>query len=248
MISEKPWRADGLILLVAGLMLSMSMGMLLAQALPKLFPAVGEMDQLFVRFIISTVSVQGVALLLIHQFFRWHGVKWGRLFLPPNRSWFNALGIGLAAGLLVIPIALVLLNLVSMELMRLFQLEPEKQTAITVIEKSVGPTQRIWFGLAAIVLAPIVEEVFFRGILYPYLKQRTRQGFALVVTSVLFAAIHFNVTIFIPLVFFGIVLALLYERTDSLLTPIATHAIFNATNFVMLIYQDELTRFFHERI
>lgn len=248
MLSEKPWKADGLILLVAGLLLSMSMGMLLAQALPKLFPSVAELDQLFVRFIISTLSVQGVALVLIHQFFRWHNTTWRELLVSRERSWFTALGTGLLAGLLVIPVALVLLNFVSLELMRLIQLEPEKQTAITVIEKTVAPTQRIWFAFAAIVLAPVVEEVFFRGILYPYLKQRTRQSFALIVTSVLFAAIHFNVMIFIPLVFFGIVLALLYERTDSLITPIATHAVFNATNFVMLIYQDELTRYFRERI
>src|SRR5688572_26387092 len=122
MISEKPWKADGLILLVAGLLLSMSMGMLLAQALPKFFPSVAELDQLFVRFIISTLSVQGVALVLCHQFFRWHGARWGELLVSPERSWLNALGTGLVAGLLVIPIALLLLNFVSLELMKLVQL------------------------------------------------------------------------------------------------------------------------------
>ena len=70
---------------------------------------------------------------------------------------------------------------------------------------------------------------------------------AVTVTSVLFAAIHMNVVIFIPLVFLGCVLTWLYERSDSLLAPIVTHAVFNATNFLMLVYQNELSRLFDGR-
>jgi membrane protease YdiL (CAAX protease family) len=125
-------------------------------------------------------------------------------------------------------------------LIKLVRLAPEPQTVVTVIEKTIEPGKRAWFAFAAILLAPTVEETIFRGILYPYLKRRFGGRAAITATSIAFAAIHMNVAIFIPLVFLGFVLTWLYERTDSLLAPIATHAMFNATNFFMLIYQDEV--------
>src|SRR5688572_26644551 len=237
MVSEKPWRADALILLFAGLMLSAAMGALLVQALPKLFPQAANADQTFLKFIVGTLSVQCAALILIHQFFRWHNASWRDVLLSRGRSLLKVFGLGVLVGVVVLPLALLLLNVVSLELTKVMELPAEKQTAVTVIEKTVDARQRIWFGLAAILLAPLVEELLFRGIMYPYLKQRLRPIWAVLITSMVFAAIHVNVMIFIPLVFLGMVLTWLYERTDSLLAPIATHMVFNASNFLMLVYQ-----------
>jgi membrane protease YdiL (CAAX protease family) len=247
MISEKPWRAEALILLIAWLLLSMAAGVLISQSIPRLLPD-ANLDVSFLRFIVGTLTIQGAALVLIHQFLHWHDMRWRDVLMSRGQSLFKVLGIGLAVGVLVVPVTLALLNFVSLELVKLFQLPPEKQTVVTVIEKTVEPAKRVWFALAAIVLAPAVEEMIFRGIMYPYLKQRINPIWAVTITSLLFAAIHWNLLIFIPLVFLGFVLTWLYERTDSLLTPILTHAIFNATNFFMMVYQDDLPRWFHERV
>jgi len=97
------------------------------------------------------------------------------------------------------------------------------------------------------VLVPAAEETLFRGIMYPFLKEYIGIWAAVIITSIVFAAIHVNVVIFIPLVFLAFVLTWLYERTDSLLTPILTHAVFNGTNLFMLLYPPDFHRWFHGR-
>lgn len=247
MVSEKPWRADALILLIAGLLVSMSLGSLLSQVIPNLMPDGAKADESFLRFVIGTLTIQGAALVLIHYFLRQHQLGWRDLLVSREQSLWKVVGTGLGVGIVVVPMALLILNFVSVPIVKLVQVAPEKQMVVTVIEKTVEPAKRIWFALAAVVLAPAVEETIFRGIMYPYLKQRIGVPMALSVTSILFAAIHMNLVIFIPLVFLGFVLAGLYERMDSLLTPIITHAVFNATNFFMLVYQNELPPVFHGR-
>jgi membrane protease YdiL (CAAX protease family) len=182
----------------------------------------------------------------MHHFLRRHEMTWRDILVSRQESVLKVVGIGLGIGVLAVPLTLILLN-ASVQIIKIFQLPPEKQTVVTVLENTVEPAKRVWFALAALVLAPTIEETFFRGIIYPYLKQRIGLWYAVSITSILFAAIHFNVVIFIPLVFLGFVLTWLYERTDSLLTPILTHAVFNATNFFMLVYQNDLPRWLHER-
>jgi len=55
--------------------------------------------------------------------------------------------------------------------------------------------------------------------------------------SALFALIHMNLQTFLPLFVFALALTWLYEKTDNLLAPITAHALFNATNFALLLWQ-----------
>jgi membrane protease YdiL (CAAX protease family) len=84
-------------------------------------------------------------------------------------------------------------------------------------------------------MAPVCEEAIFRGILYPFLKQRFQPAFGLWMSSLLFATIHANAMTFVPLTMFALVLVWLYERTETLLAPILIHALFNAANFTLLV-------------
>jgi uncharacterized protein len=93
---------------------------------------------------------------------------------------------------------------------------------------------RIYFGVLAILLAPVAEELLFRGILYPAIKQAGFPRVALWGTALLFAATHHNLPTFLPLALLAIALALLYEKTNNLLAPIAAHSLFNMMNFLVL--------------
>jgi membrane protease YdiL (CAAX protease family) len=82
-----------------------------------------------------------------------------------------------------------------------------------------------------IVVAPICEEIFFRGFLYRILRGRMGLWPALVITGALFGAVHLSsggplaVALIAPL---GFLLCLVYERSGSLYPCIALHALNNA--------------------
>lgn len=80
------------------------------------------------------------------------------------------------------------------------------------------------------VLAPISEEVFFRGLLFGGLRRRMGPYLAALISGVLFGMMHAPTgpSAVLPLIIFGIVLALIYERTGSLWPAIGLHA-FNNT-------------------
>lgn len=71
--------------------------------------------------------------------------------------------------------------------------------------------------------------------LYPACKQTGHPRLALWGAAAFFAASHFNLMSFVPLLFFALVLTLLYEATQNLLAPIVAHATFNAVNFYLLV-------------
>ena len=79
--------------------------------------------------------------------------------------------------------------------------------------------------------------MLFRGILYPTIKQAGFPKLSLWLTSLAFAAIHLNAVTFLPLLVLSLLLTFLYEKTNNLLAPITTHAVFNAVQFVWLYLQ-----------
>lgn len=81
--------------------------------------------------------------------------------------------------------------------------------------------------LVVVLLAPLFEEVFFRGLFYPALRRRLGPRLAIFINGLVFGALHFQPLFMFSLVLVGIVLAYLYEKTDSLLAPIAAHSLYN---------------------
>ena len=77
-------------------------------------------------------------------------------------------------------------------------------------------------------LGPVLEEVFFRSFIFAGLRQRYSLPTAAVMSATLFALIHLQWTLFVPLVVLGFLLAALYERSNSLWPPIVTHVMLNA--------------------
>jgi membrane protease YdiL (CAAX protease family) len=176
--------------------------------------------------------MQGAALVFAHFFLRQHRTTW-REFLGLHRP--DVLGVLLRAllvALLAVPMAIVLKNVADGIFTALRSEPPDLQPAIQTLQISQTLGRRIFASFSALVLAPVAEEVVFRGILYAAVKELGHPRIALFGTSIVFAAIHGSVVAFLPLMFFAIVLTLLYERTRSLLAPIVAHASFNAVNLV----------------
>lgn len=221
-------------MLIIGISLGLVAGAAATMVLKHQLPNLSAADYKFYSFVISSVFFQGMTLVLVNTFLRQHGVGWREFLGLPDPDMRRAIGLGLVTALVVIPLALGLNELCKRGLEWLQQ-EVAPQPTLQVLQMAGSIPRRICFGFSAIVLAPIVEEILFRGIAYKALRDRGWPRFALVMSSVLFGLIHVNLMTFLPLTAFAVVLALLYERTGTLLAPMAAHAFFNAVNFTLFL-------------
>ena len=92
-------------------------------------------------------------------------------------------------------------------------------------------TALVAVSLLVCVLAPIAEELFFRGFCFTALRRTLGMLPAAALTGIIFGAIHLGGTeieFIVPLMVFGFLLCLLYVWTDSLLPCIVLHALNNA--------------------
>lgn len=89
--------------------------------------------------------------------------------------------------------------------------------------------------VSAVLIAPVTEEVIFRGYLYPVVKRYSDRWFATGFTGLVFGVIHMNLFGFPLLAMIGIVLVLLYEKTGSLWVSMACHTAFNATSVGLIL-------------
>jgi membrane protease YdiL (CAAX protease family) len=88
-------------------------------------------------------------------------------------------------------------------------------------------------GFAAVVSAPVIEEVFFRGFLYRSLRNRMGIVPACMIVGFVFGLGHTQYPLLVRpvLAAFGVIACLLYERTGSLLPGIAMHSFIDSSGF-----------------
>jgi membrane protease YdiL (CAAX protease family) len=118
---------------------------------------------------------------------------------------------------------------------RWLHLELHRQDVVEILMAEKSVLARASIMLFAVVAAPVAEEFFFRGFVYPAVKQKWGTGWALALSSVAFAAMHHHVPTFAALAVLGVGLALAYEWTGSLLAPVAMHATFNAGTMLLIL-------------
>jgi uncharacterized protein len=142
--------------------------------------------------------------------------------------------VGLAGQLLLVP-------LVYWPIFKLFGHQDVSSAARDLTDKVHSSADTVaLFGLVAIG-APIVEELFYRGLSQrSLLKQRhllrANPGAAIVLTAVFFAASHFEFVQFPGLLAFGLVLGLMAWRTKRLGPGIWAHLTFNAIAAATLVW------------
>ena len=85
----------------------------------------------------------------------------------------------------------------------------------------------------------VVEELFFRVVLFALLRQRMRFIYAAILSSVLFAIAH-EISAWLPVFALGLGLAYLYEKRHSLWTNAFAHGTLNAISFLLLFFLPDL--------
>ena len=148
---------------------------------------------------------------------------------------FKALGYALGFLAALFP----LLLLASLLTSRLLGKEAQLQPLMDFYMK--GVMERDWrviwrTVLAVSVIAPIGEEILFRGYIYPAMKRVIGALPAAFLAALLFAAIHNSAAGMATLTVLALALTVAYERTGSIIVPMVMHALFNSTSLLYAAY------------
>jgi len=117
----------------------------------------------------------------------------------------------------------------------------EKQYVIQLFERPGSLWLKIDLVLMSVIAAPITEEFIFRGIGISALTDKTGMKWAVLIMSLAFATIHFNLFAFLPLFVIAVGFSMAYIYTGTLLVPIVMHSVFNALNIAVLLMSKQVT-------
>lgn len=136
------------------------------------------------------------------------------------------LAVGVACQVIAVPILYLLLQQLTGDL-------DVEAAARELTDRAHGPAFVV-LGLLVTFAAPVIEEVFYRGLLLRAAERRWGTRIAVVVSSAVFAASHFQLVQFPALFGFAVVLAVLTVRAGRLGPAIAAHVAFNGVTIVAL--------------
>lgn len=152
-------------------------------------------------------------------------------------------GVGALTWMIAFPVVVVLNGLLDKLLQSILNYSSYEQTAVKFVKiASETPIALILALLSVIVMAPLIEEFLFRGVLQTYLKKRVGLKSALLLSSFLFALFHFslsqgigNISLIFSLFILGLFLGLLFEKQHSLWAPIGLHMTFNIISAIRIL-------------
>lgn len=190
----------------------------------------------------AVVLAQSAALLAgCGQVLRRRGLAWGALGVTAAGA-PRALTLGLLVALPVVaavhyvvqPAAVHLLGLVigHDEARALAELEQYANPLVRVLPPLTDWPRVVLFAVLVTGLVPVAEEVFFRGLVYRAVRRVLHPAPAAVLTGLLFAAVHLQVTNFLPIAVLGWAFAVAVERTGSVVTSMAMHSVNNLVALV----------------
>ena len=94
--------------------------------------------------------------------------------------------------------------------------------------------QGFWAIVTAVIFAPVFEELIFRGLLLESLLRRHRRLLSVVVSSLIFAIVHFQPSVMLVAFVSGLVFGTLYLHTNSIFTTIILHSINNSIAYSLI--------------
>jgi hypothetical protein len=143
---------------------------------------------------------------------------------------FQGMGKGLAWGVgLGLPLFVVAMGLayVSEKIIQPTRVDYVGRALSKTSSGGVSISLIILLVLALVVLAPVSEEIFFRGYLYPALRNRMDAQPAMILNSLIFAAVHFELVGFLSRFVLAYGLCYVYERNRTIAAPVLGHALYN---------------------
>lgn len=151
---------------------------------------------------------------------------------PPSQ--LRSLGLAVAGYVTALP-ALLGACMVSWWVSQVTGYDPPGHPMAAFLLEERAPGALAIAVLVVVGLGPIAEEVFFRGFVYPAVRNHLGIPHALLVTAAGFAVLHGNWASFLPITVLGLVLGYVYERTGTLVAPVVVHVMHNSGMVLLLV-------------
>ncbi|PEC21572.1 CPBP family intramembrane glutamic endopeptidase [Bacillus cereus] len=108
--------------------------------------------------------------------------------------------------------------------------EQQKQLGSLELQNSI---QIIIYVLSVVIITPVKEEILFRGILYRFLEKKYNFLVGIIISSFIFGILHGGLLITATIM--GIVFAMLYKKTQSIIPSIILHIVWNLLVSISMI-------------
>jgi len=128
---------------------------------------------------------------------------------------------------------LVLSSLAAFSYLRNLGYQPQQQMLDRIMAELPALPVFIILVLYTVVMGPLVEELLFRGFIQGYLCERTTTAVGVLLASLVFAVLHWNLYANIQVFFLSLALGYIYHRTQSLAAPVALHGLHNAIHVLV---------------
>ena len=201
---------------------------------------ISSFDLLKKNIVLISAFSSAILLLVYAIIYGFRGAVPKKLFNLKRISLGKA-AVSVFAGLSVYNLVVLVLGLLAILLPQFTQsLEQHNQLLQPLFDN-------VWISILCVgIFMPVLEELFFRGIILRVLKKHLRPVWFILISAVMFGLVHMNITSFNLLqpayaFLIGVVLAILCHRFDSILAPIFAHIAFNLSSAVLTFFIEPLS-------
>lgn len=170
------------------------------------------------------------ALGLVWYFLRRHKAKWHELGLRR----FNVLKALGYVVLLLLAFGLIVAGIFALVQMLLPGFDPNQQQT-NEFTNATGSQARQLSLLALVIIPPFIEEIVFRGFVFPAFGKRWGLWFGAILTSLLFGLAHFQANVGIYTFVLSLLLCIMYYRLGSIWPGIVLHMLNNYLAFIAIM-------------
>jgi membrane protease YdiL (CAAX protease family) len=108
----------------------------------------------------------------------------------------------------------------------------QEQVVITRLKEDKAKFEIL---ISSVFISPILEEVFFRFIVYTEFKKKMGIFFGVLFSSLLFSIVHYNIYSFAVIFIVGLICALQFEKTGDIKNSIIIHSLFNLVMVILTL-------------
>lgn len=181
------------------------------------------------KYFIATLFQTSAVLLAFMYFKIIKGLSWKKFGFNFN-SPYKIIKNGISGGILLFFIVVV----TGIVMQLFFPQEPSLQPFAELVIEAKEYSDLVALFIMGSFLAPLGEEIYFRGMVYPAFKNKWGMLGGLMASGLFFSLLHFDIVRFVPLMLGGIGLAFIYEKSGSLFACMIAHGLWNGIMILLL--------------